>query len=546
MHVLLINPSVPYSVWTFSETLELMGKKAFVAPLGIITVAALLPEEWELRLADNRFQPITDDLWDWADMIMISSMLVQRPATLRVVEGARARGKRVVVGGPYPTVSPDELIGAGADFVGRVEAETVIGQFLEMHDKDDAPTVLQTNARPDMAASPIPRFDLREMDACVAMAVQTSRGCPFNCEFCDVASLYGRELRHKNHGQVIMELDLLYSYRWRGSVLVSDDNFIAGRKHARDLLDELVPWMESHGRPFDFWSQASIDLGQAPELMDKMAQAGFSHLVMGLETPDTEVLAFSRKHQNITNPLVEWVNNINVSGITVVSTLVIGFDNETGSAGGKICDLVERTNIPIPVVNKREALPGTDLWRRLKREKRLIETHPSGDFVRGGMNFVPSRPAAEVLEDQARTIDRLYEPSAYLTRAYRYYAAMRPARLASPSQMGGRVAWGGVFSKRSFRKIASDLVVLVRLARRYGAAPYRWQALKYVAAIALRKPSRLPDYIQALASGENLYALREVVLEDLRAGRLTSVKVRPLEARRIHERSVPSSGTGSS
>ena len=546
MNVLLVNPSAPYSVWTFRETLELMGKKAFVAPLGIITVAALLPEEWKLRLVDNRFQPITDDLWDWADMIMISSMLVQRPATLHLVGEAKARGKRVVVGGPYPTVSSDELIDAGADFVVRGEAETVAAYFLRALAENEAPMVLTTDERPDMGASPIPRFDLLEMDAYVAMAVQTSRGCPFNCEFCDVVSLYGRELRHKHHSQVIRELELLYSYGWRGSVLVSDDNFIAGRRHATDLLDELVPWMEGHGRPFDFWSQASIDLGQAPELMDKMAQARFSHLVMGLETPDTDVLAFSRKHQNINNPLVESVNNINVSGITVVSTLVIGFDNETGSAGRKICDLVEQTNIPIPVVNKLEALPGTDLWRRLKRDKRLIETHPSGDFVRGGMNFVPSRPAAEVLEDQARTIDRLYEPGAYLARAYRYYAAMRPARLASPRRIGTRVPWGGVFRKLSFRKIARDLIVLVRLARRYAAAPYRWQALKYVAAITLRNPSRLPDYIQALASGENLYALREVVLEDLRAGRLNSVNVRPLEEGRKSDRSMLSQHAGPS
>ena len=525
MRVLLINPEFPNSFWSLQESCKLLGRKTLMAPLGLITLAALLPGDWEFRLADLNTRRLHPDDWDWAEIVMLSGMIVQREGLIDLIREAKARHKTVVVGGPYATSVPQEILEAGADFLVRGESETTIPLWLAALKAGETHGVIEPDGRPEMTLSPVPRFDLLNLDDYIIIGIQTSRGCPFNCEFCDIINLYGRKPRYKSPDQVLAELETLYNLGWRREVFICDDNFIGNQTHARAILEKLIPWQKSHGEPFGFWTQASANLGQNMPLVDLMTAANFCNIFIGVESPDEAVLVGNRKYQNVKDPLGESLTNIRANGLGVLASFIMGFDQETKGAGDRICAFVAQHNLPVVMVNLLQALPNTALWDRLKEENRLLGTRVSADMVDTNFNFLPARPAAEIIAEYVRAVDYLYEPSNYLARSYQDILAMRPTRAAAAGKNKGQ-NYGTQKSRQPLRVRLKDLMALLQLIWRQGIlADFRWQFWRQLVGVYRHNPSRLQKYLEKCGWGENLFRIRESLLA--RAGRSGPDKMTP-------------------
>jgi len=508
----MVHPGFPYSYWSLDRLCRQSGWKTLIPPLGLLTVAALLPRDWQIRLADENARPTPEADWTWADVVMVSGMLVQKEGLLALIRGARARGKRVVAGGPATSSLTDAMLAAGSDIVLRGEAEALVPALLEALASGRSGIVLEAAERPDLADSPVPRFDLVRMEDYGAMAVQTSRGCPHDCEFCDVVALLGRRPRHKTPDQVIAELEQLYRLGWRHEVFISDDNFIGSPPRARALLDRLIPWMKAHGEPFVFWTQASIRLGRDRDLIDRMTEANFSTVFVGIETLDDNALQQAGKHQNVRGSMEESVNAMGANGLNVVGSFVLGLDGESPDAERRIEEFVAATDLPQIVLNLLVPLPNTRLWQRLAREGRLLETGGTdqGNTTIGRLAYRPSRPAADVLAGYRGLWTRLMEPSDLLARAYRYHLRMRPTRAALRAAAGVKDA----DPRRPQARIRwRDVELFARLSWQLGViAPCRWRYWAQLAGIRRRNPSRLRRYLGSLAMAEDLFVVRRVVL----------------------------------
>jgi radical SAM superfamily enzyme YgiQ (UPF0313 family) len=510
--VLLVSPPFPESFWSFRETNRLMGARTLLPPLGLLTVAALLPGGWELRLVDLNVRPLAERDWEWTDLVMVSAMLVQRAGMLAVIAECKRRGKTVVVGGPYPSSSPDDVQAAGCDFLIQGEGENTIPRWLEAVAAGSTSGMFACADKPDLAGSPFPRYDLLDLGAYGCVSVQTSRGCPFDCEFCDVVNLYGRAPRHKAPAQVLAELEALYRLGWRGDVFIADDNFIGHKPHARALLAELIPWIESHGRPFGFITQVSVNLGQDKELIDLMTAANFGFVFVGVESPEEAVLALSHKQPNLRHPLAESLRNINQNGLTVIASFVLGFDGERPGAGGRIAAFVEATGIPLVTPNLLQCIPNTQLWDRLKREGRL-RTLTSGDTTAPWMNFLPCRPEAEIVAEYLALWDRLYEPRRFYERAHRYILEMRPTRRALG--LGAENAPKSVPSGRD-RGYWASLGRLFWRRAVFSSCGFLFWRLAWD--VWRRNPSRLKRFFILCIMGENLFPLRALVRREAASG----------------------------
>ena len=492
---------------------ELAGCKTLMSPLGLITVAALLPGDWEFRLADLNTRQLRADDWDWAEMVMLSGMIVQREGLLSLIREAKQRHKTVVVGGPFATSVPQDILKAGTDFLVRGEGETTIPLFLAAWRAGATGGVIEPDGRPEMTLSPVPRFDLLNLEDYNLLGIQTSRGCPFNCEFCDIVNLYGRKPRYKSPDQVLAELETLFNLGWRQEIFFCDDNFIGNQTHARAILKKLISWMENHGEPFSFWTQVSANLGHHTALVDLMTAANFGNVFIGVESPDEAVLVGNRKYQNLKNPLGQSLANISANGLGVLPSFVMGFDQETKGAGDRICAFVEQHNLPAVMLNLLQAFPNTSLWDRLKRENRLIETAISADMFSPSLNFVPTRPLAEIMDEYIRAVDYLYEPSKYLARAYRYFLAMRPTRATAAGKGKSRGA-GNQKGRLPLWARRNDLAAFLKLVWRQGiVAGYRLQFWRQLVGIYRNNPSRLTRYLVKCGSGEDLFKIRARLLE---------------------------------
>ncbi len=372
--------------------------------------------------------------------------------------------------------------------------------------------VLKPENRPAMGLSPIPRYDLVNFNDYAVMNVQTSRGCPYKCEFCDVIKLFGRRPRYKNPEQVLAELELLFNLGWRGAVFISDDNFIGNKSHARAILNNLIPWMEQHGEPFYFWTQTSVNLGQDLELIDLLTAANFSTVFIGVESTEAEVLTQSGKHHNKANDLKTWIRTIHANGLEMVASFIIGFDGEKPGVDARICQIVEDCNLPMVMINILEALPGTDLWERLNQEGRLKQVAAKPGLSEWTMNFIPERPEADILAEWQRAIIQLNKPENYLARAYHFILDMRPTRsflAGQPRQPGPSQ---GIKKEVDLKVLSRDLRGVAMLIWRQGIkAPYRRQFWRQLWVIGRRNPSRLKKYLSLCGIGENVFALREWV-----------------------------------
>jgi len=421
MRVLLIYPLFPKSFWSFEKALELVNRKAFLPPLGLVTVAAILPQEWDYKLVDRNVRSVTEAEWAWADVVLLSAMIVQKDDFIAQIQEAKRRGKLVAVGGPYATALPDEAEAAGADYLILDEGEITLPLFVEAIQKGEPNGTFRANGdRPDVTITPIPRFDLLEFSAYDNMSVQFSRGCPFQCEFCDIIVLYGRKPRTKTPAQLIAELDRLRELGWQRSIFMVDDNFIGNKRNVKLLLQELKPWMAKHNYPFHFSTEASVDLAKDPELMELMVDCNFNGVFLGIETPDEDSLALTQKFQNTRDSLSEAVAAINRTGLRVMAGFIIGFDGEKAGAGDRIVRFVEQTTIPVAIFSMLQALPDTALWHRLKKEGRLLNKLSNINQTTL-MNFVPTRPMEEIVREYVEGFWALYDPLNYLERTYRHF-----------------------------------------------------------------------------------------------------------------------------
>ncbi|OKO86459.1 B12-binding domain-containing radical SAM protein [Bradyrhizobium sp. AS23.2] len=420
-NVLMLYPLfTAESFWSFGESCKLMGVRRPAAPLGLITVAAMLPKDWTVRLIDCNTAPFGDEDLAWADVVFTGGMLSQQVDTLRLIELCRAAGKPVVVGGPDPTSSPH--IYERADFQVLGEAEGVIEEFIAAWDSGARSGVFTApKFQADVTKTPVPRFDLLKFEDYLYLGVQYSRGCPFTCEFCDIIELYGRVPRTKTTEQMFVELETLYQMGYRGHLDFVDDNFIGNKKSLRQFLPKLAEWQRAHGYPFELSTEASVNLADDPELLELMGAANFFGIFVGIESPDPATLVAMRKKQNTRRNIAESIHKIYAAGMLVTAGFIVGFDSEKVAMADAMVDFIEEAAIPVCMVGLLYALPNTQLTRRLAREGRLHPGHDltpkvGADQCMGGINFDPVRPLRDILRDYKTVLERVYSPAAYASR----------------------------------------------------------------------------------------------------------------------------------
>ncbi|MDJ0568133.1 MAG: B12-binding domain-containing radical SAM protein [Pleurocapsa sp. MO_192.B19] len=499
MRVLLLYPLFPKSFWSFEKTLALVDCKALLPPLGLITVAAILPQEWEFKLVDHNIEEITESDWDWAELVIISGMIVQKDDMLAQIAAAKQRNKLVAVGGPYATTSPQEVQAANADFLVLDEGEITLPMFVAALERGDRQGIFRATEKPAVTETPIPRYDLLDLNAYDNMSVQFSRGCPFQCEFCDIIVLYGRKPRTKTPQQLLAELDCIYDLGWRGSVFMVDDNFIGNKRNVKLLLKELKVWMAEKKYPFGLTTEASVDLATDEELMQLMVECNFKKVFLGIETPDQESLALTSKFQNTRDPLTESIDKITKTGMQVMAGFIIGFDGEKSQAGDRIVQFVEQTAIPLAMFSMLQALPSTALWDRLEKEGRLLNSEANINQTTL-MNFVPTRAIEEIATEYINAFWQLYDPAAYLDRVFRHYMKLGDTKNTKSS----RTSWKAIRA------------VSLLLWKQGILAQTRWQFWRNLIQVLAKKPGQLESYFTLCAYLEHFTEYRFIVREQIK------------------------------
>ncbi|HQT95939.1 MAG: hypothetical protein B7Z61_02155 [Acidobacteria bacterium 37-71-11] len=411
---LLVYPEMPPTFWSMKYALPFIGKKASLPPLGLLTVAALLPREWDLTLVDMNVEPLTDAAVAGADIVFTSSMIVQKDSLERVVRLCKEHGRRVVAGGPFPTTSPERI--EGVDHFVLNEAEITLAPFLRDFERGRAERIYSDPARPDIALTPLPRFDLLRRGKYSSMAIQYSRGCPHSCEFCDIIELFGRTPRTKSPAQVLNEMSTLYEEGWRGSLFVVDDNFIGNKREVRVLLPQIASWQKERNYPFTLFTEATLDLAEDDGLMEGMVEAGFNMVFLGIETPDRCTLESVGKRQNLRSDMLSSVRTIQDRGMEVAGGFVIGFDTDPEDIFDRQIRFIQDAAIPTAMVGLLTAIPNTRLYKRLAAEGRLTDESSGNNTHDLRLNFVPRMELRKLLAGYKRVLAEIYKPSRYFSR----------------------------------------------------------------------------------------------------------------------------------
>jgi radical SAM superfamily enzyme YgiQ (UPF0313 family) len=423
MNALLIYPEFPETYWSFKHALKFLGKRAAQPPLGLMTVASLLPKAWKKRLVDTNVEQLRDGDLAWADLVLISGMHIQRESLASILERCHDRGLRTVVGGPIASsLSAADL---KADHIVIGEAEGLIDGLAFDLEHGTAKAVYEAKARPEMATSPLPDLSLIKLQRYSTMAVQYSRGCPFNCEFCDIIEIYGRRPRTKAVAQVLAELDQLRAAGWREAVFIVDDNFIGNKARAKELCLALAGWRSRNKTSFDFNTEASLNLPDDPELMQLMKDAGFVSVFLGIETPDESGLIASNKLQNTRRNLLDSIATIQSYGIQVMGGFILGFDTDREDIFDRMVEFIQKSGIPIAMVGLLQAMPGTQLFRRLGQEGRILDSG-NGDNTADTQNFVPRMDTTRLVEGYRSVLKRIYSCEAYYERVKLYLKRTQP------------------------------------------------------------------------------------------------------------------------
>jgi radical SAM superfamily enzyme YgiQ (UPF0313 family) len=431
--VLMVWPRFPPSFWGFEGVLEMIPEAAMTPPLGMITVAALCPSLWTIRLVDHNFEELRDEDLLWADLIMVSAMHAQRVDARHILGRARDLERRTFVGGPWASTEP-EVVLQDADHVFVGEAEEAFGAIAVALEQGTAHRLYKVIDKPDMTCSPIPRFDLLKLNKYTSMPVQFSRGCPFQCEFCDIITIYGRKPRAKDSSQIIRELDALRALGWKNEVFIVDDNFIGNHHKALALSRELGAWQIQHNHPFSFYTEASIDLADKTELLTAMVDANFMYVFIGIETPSSEALKESRKFQNLRSDNVKQVRTIQEAGLWVLAGFIVGFDSDDNTIFERQREFIELTNITWAMAGVLQAPPTTALYDRMKREGRLIENSEAITNF-SPPNFETNLPLPILLRGLSSLLFGLYEAKPFFSRALRSLEVWSPKTSQIPPKL---------------------------------------------------------------------------------------------------------------
>lgn len=429
MNVLLVYPGFPDTFWGYKHAVRFIGKKAALPPLGLMTVAAMLPAAWSKRLVDMNVRPLRNADLAWADWALIGGMALQRASAARIIARCAAAGLKVVAGGPLFTTEHDQF--DGVDHFVLNEAEITLPAFLKEAQGGCAGRLYRTTRFPDISQSPPPLWELIEPKHYASMSIQFSRGCPFNCEFCNVTALFGHQVRKKTAGQIIVELDGLYRLGWRGPVFFADDNFIGNKSYLkRVLLPALIDWRRGRkGVPFN--TEVTINLADDPELMELMVLAGFNAVFIGIETPDEDGLTECNKRQNKNRNLLDNIRKIQGAGMEVQGGFIVGFDSDTPSIFQKQIDFIQKSGIATAMVGLLQAPLGTRLYERMKREKRLLG-RMSGDNVDGTTNILPMMGLEALTRGYKSLMCHIYTPRNYYQRVFTFLKRYDPISGVDP------------------------------------------------------------------------------------------------------------------
>jgi radical SAM superfamily enzyme YgiQ (UPF0313 family) len=429
MRTLLIYPKFPDTFWSFKYALSFIRKRAAFPPLGLLTVAALLPDEFEKRLVDVNVDCLTDDDLSWADLVFIGGMAVQRDSAKQIIARCKAKDLKVIAGGPLFTAEPEEF--GEVDHLVLDEAELTLPPFLEDLKNGQLKKIYRASGFCDLHHTPLPSMDLIRAKRYASMTIQFSRGCPFNCEFCNVTALFGHRPRTKTPQQVIAELDSIYDAGWRGSIFFVDDNFIGNKQYLKtDLLPALIEWRKDK-KGCVFFTEASINLADDPDLLDMMVKAGFDSVFIGIESPDDACLTECHKTQNRNRNLLQSVKTIHQAGLQVMGGFIVGFDSDTHSIFQRQIDFIQKSGIVTAMVGMLQAPPGTRLFDRLQRESRVVNTF-SGDNVDGTTNIIPRMGIDRLLDGYQSIMRHIYSPKNYYRRVRTLLKELKAPEINQP------------------------------------------------------------------------------------------------------------------
>jgi len=427
MKILLLYPKFPKTFWSFKYALPFIGKKASFPPLGLLTVAALLPKDWGKKLVDLNIENLNDKDLQWADFIFISAMIAQKESVEDVIKRCKKFGTKIVAGGPLFTTGYEEFEKEIDHFV-LGEAETTLPLFLKDLEAGFPKKIYTSSQYPDITKTPVPLLGLIGLRKYVSMNIQFSRGCPFNCEFCDIVFLNGRLPRTKDKEQILNELNALYERGWRGNVFFVDDNFIGNKiKLKEEILPAIIQWMEKKKYPFTFNTQLSINLADDEKLMELMVKAGFNTVFIGIESPNEESLKECGKFQNLDRNLLESIKIIQNHSLQVQAGFIIGFDQDTFSIFDRMILFIQKSGIAIAMVGLLQAPPKTRLWERMKKEKRLI-SQPTGSNTDCTINFIPKMDSRSLISGYKRVLNYIYSPKNYYLRLMNFLKEYRPKK----------------------------------------------------------------------------------------------------------------------
>ena len=443
-------------------------------PLGLITVAALCPKDWEVRLVDLNIESLSDEEILWSDLVFLGAMAVQKESLLETLDRCRALGRTSVVGGPMASGCPERVEGK-ADVLVLDEAELTLAEFLKDDEAGEPKKMYRNEDKPDITTSPLPRYDLLKLNAYSVIDVQYSRGCPFNCEFCDIIELYGRVPRTKTPEQILIEFDFLYNLGYRGPIFLVDDNFIGNKKNVRELLPQIAKWQEEHAYPYFLITEASVNLADDDEFLTNMRLAGFKRVFLGIETPSMESLKETQKFQNTKRDLAESVMHIVDSGLEVSGGFIVGFDNDQSDIFERQIAFIEQAEIPWAMVGTLTAIPGTQLWRRLEKEGRLHGLTDEKHNQFGRANFNTVMESNELYRGFLGILNHLYQPDAYYSRVLAVFDRHHAANHPNLHKAGYPIFKIGLLA------LVSSVVLGLK-------APYRRSFWKYITTVVQRYP----------------------------------------------------------
>jgi len=426
VRILLVYPEFPDTFWSFKHALKFVRKKAGAPPLGLLTVAAMLPVQWEQRLVDLNASKLTDQDLEWADYVFLSAMIVQRESARLVIERCKKAGVKVVAGGPLFTMESEQF--PEVDHFVLNEAELTLPPFLRDLEQGRLQRVYASAEYPDIQQTPVPLWSLANLRDYDTVSIQFSRGCPFNCDFCNVTTLLGHRPRTKTAAQIIAELDGLYALGWRKSIFFVDDNFIGNKKHIKtEVLPALIEWRKGKtGMPFS--TEASINLADDPVLLRLMVEAGFDTVFVGIETPNEDSLAECNKSQNKGRDLVESVKLLQRAGLQVQGGFIVGFDNDPASIFQQQIDFIQKSGIVTAMVGLLQAPLGTPLYARMQKAGRLVNEF-SGDNVDGSTNIIPKMGLGALREGYRHILSQIYEPKQYYQRVVTLLREYQPPKI---------------------------------------------------------------------------------------------------------------------